>query len=510
MKALVYCLVMSCAAAWALGAAAQDKPFVVDVVDEQTGRGVPLVELRSVDHVVHYTDSAGTVAISEPGWMGRRIFFFISSHGYEFPRDGFGSAGVALEVKPGGTAKLRIKRINVAERLYRVTGEGVYRDTLLAGRKAPISQPLSNALVAGQDSVQGAVFRGKIYWFWGDTSWLQYPLGHFGTAGAVSELPQKGGLDPSVGVNLNYFADEKGFSRPMLAIEGPGAKWVDGVMILRDEKGEEKMVAKYAIMKSLGEMMERGLVMYDQQSDKLAPLAKLPLKGRLHPEGHPVKHVVDGVEYWYFVQPYPTVRVRADLKAVVEPAQYEAWTPLVAGTRFDKNSAKLEKDPSGKVVWGWKRDTDPITEQEQMELIQAGKMKEQDAWFGLKDVEDGHAVRLHAGSISWNEHRKRWILIANEVGGKSSYLGEVYYSEAKDLMGPWRKAKKIVTHDQYSFYNPRHHAFFDQKGGRIVYFEGTYTGTFSRKDNFTPRYDYNQLMYRLDLEDERLKGMREE
>src|SRR5262249_12799355 len=41
-------------------------------------------------------------------------------------------------------------------------------------------------------------------------------------------------------------------------------------------------------------------------------------------------------------------------------------------------------------------------------------------------------------------------------------------------------------------------------GGRIIFFEGTYTTTFSRNDDPTPRYDYNQVMYRLDLSDRRL------
>ena len=49
------------------------------------------------------------------------------------------------------------------------------------------------------------------------------------------------------------------------------------------------------------------------------------------------------------------------------------------------------------------------------------------------------------------------------------------------------------------------HAFFDQEGGRYVYFEGTYTNMFSGNPCQTPRYEYNQIMYRLDLADERLK-----
>lgn len=45
---------------------------------------------------------------------------------------------------------------------------------------------------------------------------------------------------------------------------------------------------------------------------------------------------------------------------------------------------------------------------------------------------------------------------------------------------------------------------FDQEGGRIIDFEGTYTATFSGNKDPTPRYDYNQVMYQLDLTDKRL------
>jgi hypothetical protein len=83
-------------------------------------------------------------------------------------------------------------------------------------------------------------------------------------------------------------------------------------------------------------------------------------------------------------------------------------------------------------------------------------------------------------------------------------LGEVSYAEADAPTGPWTTARKIVTHDKYSFYNPKQHPYFDQEGGRIIYFEGTYTKTFSGNEQGTPRYDYNQIMYRLDLSDPRL------
>ena len=67
---------------------------------------------------------------------------------------------------------------------------------------------------------------------------------------------------------------------------------------------------------------------------------------------------------------------------------------------------------------------------------------------------------------------------------------------------PWRKATKIVTHDKYSFYNPKQHPYFS--AGRFLFLEGTYTHTFSGNTDQTPRYDYNQIMYRLNLDDQRL------
>ena len=98
------------------------------------------------------------------------------------------------------------------------------------------------------------------------------------------------------------------------------------------------------------------------------------------------------------------------------------------------------------------------------------------------------------------------MLIAVQHFGKPSFLGEVWYSEATAPTGPWMRAVKIVTHDRYSFYNPAQHSFFDEEGGRFIYFEGTYSHTFANNEKRTPRYDYNQMLYRLDLADPRLKG----
>ncbi|MHC4176465.1 MAG: hypothetical protein ACYSWU_03105 [Planctomycetota bacterium] len=221
------------------------------MVDEETNRGVPLVQLETTSNQTYLTDSNGYVAIDDPTLMGRKVFFHVSSHGYEYPKDGFGSQGRALHVQSNGEATLKIKRINIAERLYRITGAGIYRDSVKLGRKVPIKKPLLNASVTGQDTVQTVVKGDRVYWFWGDTGRLEYPLGQFNTSGAISILPRAGGLNPVRGINLDYFADASGFSRPMFKRENGVLIWVQGVFSVKGEDGEPKILTHYSRRKSL-------------------------------------------------------------------------------------------------------------------------------------------------------------------------------------------------------------------------------------------------------------------
>jgi hypothetical protein len=85
----------------------------------------------------------------------------------------------------------------------------------------------------------------------------------------------------------------------------------------------------------------------------------------------------------------------------------------------------------------------------------------------------------------------------------------MWYAESAAPDGPWHKAVKVASHPRYSYYNPIHHGFLDAEGGKIIYFEGTYTLEFSGNPLAPARYDYNQLMYRLDLGDQRLKAAQE-
>jgi hypothetical protein len=477
--------------------------FTVEIVDEQTGRGVPLVELRTVNDICYYSDSKGVVAFYEPGLMERDVFFHIGSHGYEFPADQLGYRGKTLRTVPGGVARLSIRRKNIAERLYRVTGEGIYRDTVLVGRESPLKEPLLNGRVLGQDSVMATPYGGKIYWFWGDTNRESYPLGHFGTSGATSEVPGEGGLDPSVGVDLTYFVDEAGFSKAMVPLGGPGMIWLDAVLTVKDGGGRERLVAHYRRMANLSEELEHGLVVFNDERGVFERLVRFDRDAVLAPAGQPLQVTVGGESYYYFAEPYPFIRVRADWQDLMEPAAYEAWTCLAAGAGYEKDSPALDRGTDGRLRWGWKRNTALVGVDRQRELIAGGKIKPDEAWIDLRDVETGESVHRKRGSVRWNSFRRRYVMIVQQVEG-TSYLGEIWYSEADAPEGPWLWARKVVTHEDYTFYNPTQHWFFDEEGGRIIYFEGTYTNSFSGTETPTPRYNYNQIMYRLDLSDPRL------
>ena len=481
--------------------------FKIQVVDDQTGRGVPLVELKTTNSRSYWTDSNGLVAFYEPGLMDQKVFFHVGSHGYEYPKDGFGYAGVALDIKPGGSAEIKVKRRNIAERLYRITGEGIYNDSVLLGLPVPIRQPVLNGLVVGQDSVVNAVYQGKIYWFWGDTGTVWYPLGLFRASGATSELPGSGGLDPAVGVNLTYFVGENGFSRAMCPMPEAkeGVVWLDGALTVADEAGRERMVCHYARLRSLDKALEHGLAIWDDQKEIFVKAVEFDMKRQWQCLGARPIVLKDGrQEYCVFPHPFPLVRVRRDLVAIKDQDSYQAFTPLAPGTRYEKAASKLERDQAGHLVWGWKAATDPLDQAQEKELIAAGLMNPDEARYQIKDVDTGLPITVHGGTLAWNDFRHKWIIIALQIFGSSSVLGEVYFAEADVPAGPWLWARKIVTHDRYSFYNVAHHPFFDQQGGRIIYFEGTYTAMFSRTEDPTPRYDYNQVMYRLDLADARL------
>ena len=473
--------------------------FAIRVVDAETGRGVPLVELETVNHLRFYTDSNGTVAFREPGLMGRQIFFHVRSHGYEYPKDSFGYRGVRLKTTPGTEAVLKLKRLNIAERLYRVTGAGIYRDNRLLGRSAPIEQPLLNGMVFGSDSVVTAVYRGKLHWFWGDTNRPSYPLGNFHVPFATSLLPGQGGLDPGLGVNLTYAVGKNGFAKEAAKMPGKGPTWIDGLVVLPDKNQRPRLLAQYVKIKSPLTVYERGVVQFNDERQQFGHRATFPKDVLLYPHGHPFLHrAADGQEYVYFAGGMPLVRVRASLASYLAPSQYETYTFLPAGSGSD-----VQRNPDGSLKFEWRGGQPKLDLKQVNKLIAEKRIRAGESPVHLIDIETGKPVLTQQGSVYWNDHRQRWVMIISQSFG-SSMLGEIWFAEASRPEGPWVYARKIVTHNDYSFYNPKQHPYFAKDGGRTLFFEATYTSTFSGNKHPTPLYDYNQIMYCLQLDDPRL------
>ncbi len=397
---------------------------VIRVIDEQTGRGVPLVELKLPNEVKYWTDSAGVACLDEPSLLGREVFVSVRSHGYAYPDKTFDLPGRLVRFEPGKVEELRVRRTMIAERLYRLTGEGIYRDSVMADLPVPMTEPLLNGQVLGQDTVAAAVYRGRIFWIWGDTIGPDY--WNFSVSAATSALND----DPSVAVNYTYFTDDKGRSKQMLPLEGEGLVWIEGLIPMTDPDGRERLVATYTRQKGLVIPEECGLALFNDEREIFEPWVRFPCT-RKAIASHPFLH--EG--YWYL---YPWQRVPND------------WHAIQDGSRYEKVDVRLPEN-----------------------------------------------IRGGASCVVWNDYRQRWILLSED-------FGDVYYAEAREPEGPYGRAVKIIDHNNYNFYNVATHAFFNQEGGRVIYIEGTYTTSFTSAPEKTPRYNYNQVMYRLDLDDPRL------
>lgn len=481
-------------------------PFGIQFLDQQSKRPVPLVEIETVDHVRMVSDNQGWIAIDDPELLNAQVFFHIRSHGYEFPKDGFGFAGKTITCTSGQRLTILLDRVQLAERLYRTTGIGrdahsmrLSKDDFSKSHYSPNRTAFETP--AGCDSVLTAVMGGKMFWLWGDTQALHYPIGgSFHMTGATTDA-SLANID-SRPPTYEYFRDIQNRVRPLAQMPGEGPTWLSGLTVLKDAQGSEVMLANYVKVRNSLDAYRWGFVRWNPQTESFEQLAEFSDPPKLFPPSqvHTLvqKDPTSDTSYVYLCSPYPNRRVLATPEAFVDPMQYEGYTCLKEGTSFEDR--KLDRNEQGDVVYRWRRNTLPLTQAQEKRLVDEKLLSQTERLCRLIDTDNQHEIQTHNGSVAWNPYRKVWSMVFTQFGGASSRLGEIWYSESKTLQGPWKKAKKIATHHQYSFYNPKIHPEFSGPGGKILYFEGTYTTTFSGNSLPTPRYDYNQILYRLDLE----------
>ncbi len=427
------------------------KPCRIEVVEKGSGWPVPLVELRTTHNLSFITDNAGIIAMDALELMGRQTWFTIIGHGYDAPKDGFGFRGVRLTPEPGKTLRVEVVRSILAKRIGRLTGAGLYAESQKLGEHLD----WKDSGIHGCDSVQNAVHRGRLFWAWGDTNMPNYPLGLFDMSSATTDVNPLASLEPPLRLKFDYFKDETGRQRGVAKMPGSGPTWVTAYVSLPDKTGAPRLVGSYVKIKPPLDAYESGLCVWDDETSRFDLLRVLWTKSDAvpkqtpMPEGHPALWKdAQGKEWMLFGNPLPTLRC---------PATFEAWQ--------DEKTWEVLKP--------------------QETLVDA----------------DGVKVKPHSGSIAWNDFRKRWVTVFMEGFGKPSVFGELWYAEADTPTGPWGTAVKVLTHENYTFYNPRLHPEFTPAGSPVLFFEGTYTKEFAKHAHPTPRYDYNQILYRLDLDD---------
>ncbi len=449
---LVFYVLVALAAVGSGAFASRAAPCCIEVIEKGSGWPVPLVELRTTHNFRFVSDNAGVIAFDLPELMGREAWFDVVGHGYEIPKDGFGYRGVRLKPEPGKALKVEVTRTIVARRIGRITGAGLFAESRKLGRE--LDWPESGVL--GCDSVQNAVHRGRMFWLWGDTTLANYPLGIFDGTSATTAVKPLNSYEPPLRLKLDYFTDRTGRPRGIAKMPGSGPTWVSGYLSLPDANGTPHLVGTYVKIKPPMEAYERGLCVWNEKSSTFEQHRVLWSRTNTEPrpppapDGHPAFWKDPSGKQWVlFGNPLPFLRC---------PATFEAW----------ENPATWET------------------------------LKAQET---LSSASDGSPIKLHTGSIAWNAYRQRWVTVFMQAFGKPSAFGELWYAEAKEPTGPWGKAVKVVTHENYTFYNPRLHPEFTAADSPVLMFEGTYTMQFADRPPPTPRYDYNQILYRLDLDD---------
>jgi hypothetical protein len=456
--------------------------FAIRVHDAASLRGVPLVSLETQGERL-WSDSQGLIAYCDPDHLPAELAFEVFSHGYELAD---GGSTVTLDAVAGGSAEVALTRTNVAERLYRLTGGGIYRDSVLLGLETPLAEPVLNAKVMGQDTASAALYRGKLFWLWQDTDRVAYPLGNFRGTAATSALPGVG-FAPNLGPDLDYFEGDDGFGKPMCP-DCPALAWMDGLISVPDDDGNERLFGGYAIASSEGSFSETGVVLFDDDSETFERVITdfNDRQDFTRPDAHPFRFRHGQAEYVYYGN---RLRIPARADAYLDPSSYERFTPYAAG------AVEPETNADGSPHYEWRAAGIAATP----ELLSAdGVGSEHDLDGHLLQADSGDALNVVGAAATWNRHSKRFLRIGQQLYGDSSALGEIWIAQADTPVGPWLYAQKVVSHLTYTFYNTLFHPEFEQ--GTFAYFEGTYTSTYSGAPVVTPRYDYNQILYRVDLE----------
>lgn len=410
---------------------------------------VSLVIVSTTGSQTWVSDNAGRICFDAGELFDREVFLHVSSPGYEIKADGFGIRGHRFTPKDGEKFTIELARTSIAQRIGRMTGSGLFSESQKLGYQLDWKE----SGVVGCDSVQLTTYQGQLRWIWGDTSLHHYPLGIFDASSATTPPLTAADLTAPLKMNYLYERDKNDRPRGTAPVAGPGPTWITGVISVKDRAGRERLITSYTKIEPPLAVIEWGLVVWNDETKTFEKTLEIWSKSsgkplpKLLPDGHVSRYTDEAGKSWLlFGNPLPKLRVPDAFESYLDPSTWQ----------------EVHSPPA------------------------------------LTSV-DGKSIELHSGSIAWHPHRKMWTTVFMQRFGKPSVFGEIWYAEADSPLGPWSHCVKILSHANYTFYNPRVHGEFASADSSTLFFEATYTAEFADKPFPTPRYNYNQLLYQVDL-----------
>jgi len=456
----------------------------IDVVDDKTGHGVPLVMLTTNFYTRYFSDSAGRVAI-ENDLENQNVWFSVLTDGYDLNVERtkgavqYGSpydAGIVVNLTNDEEHVVYMKRNQIARRAYRLTGQGLYRDSVLTNASIPDSarnramiDPLSG--VTGQDTLQVVNYQNAVWYFFGDTvcprSARQNNCDSTGmyTVGAVSSTIEKARTDPPT---FEYIA--VGGSPTPIAPLYPLEQntWTAAMFTSSDEKD---MYAAY--FKNPGDgaspsEARQGMMIWNgtqmvELGNEWPRDTTLSLNGAHTIQVLSPKDMASGMnDFAWFVNGAVSSRVRRTRNDVANYSAFEKLDP--------------PKSPS-----------------------------------------------YSCNTVNWNTYAQKYLCLGdNKVGNNESFGGTVPLTIAwsDSLLGPYVNATVILDHGRtgMSCYNGLHLPHMDQD--QFVTVACTFTAMWSNTNRtpnlwstclfgqnshqgcarVVPRYEYNNIVSKVDLD----------
>ena len=445
--------------------------FGVRVVDSSSGRGIPAARVSVLHWLDQWSDSLGYVAFQEPALATpTQLFVTVESDNYD-------KLAVSLNASLGRSLSLQLRRQLPAERLYRVTGPGIFRDAVLLGAKLPPAaaavaasdSDLSHG-IAGQDAMISAQFRDKIVLSFGDTRSASDGAGQTMTSNALAPTQAFSRERILDGLPLSYSLSPSGETRPSLPLHVSERSVCEfGMPFARKGTNDSSVEigALSATSRGLFVVFTKrprgnmgpswadcttccwGIARYDIDTRVYRPQVLFPLKSPMFGRVTASQSLVtteDGVERIYFTVQKPIVRV-----AVSAIANLSAFEEVAVASPFT-------------------------------------------------DQDINRAAVTHVASAGL------FVMIAE---GREPRMGDILAATAKSLAGPWsslcRIASSNLTHN--ALYNPSIHTTINGSSGAEIIWSATLsdgytTNSVHKQDGLTvPRYNYEVIMHRVRLDD---------